>query len=183
MLSQFTREGDHLCLGDLDFKFPKDVYSVGRLDHDSEGLLLLTNDNYLKTKTLDPDNHYKKEYWVQVEGIFSELGIESLQKGITLNIKGKTHKTKPAELRLLNEIEIWERNPPIRHRLQIPTSWVSIKITEGKNRQIRKMTAHVGFPTLRLIRMGFGNYQLKNLVPGEVIEIDKREIYEILNLK
>lgn len=183
MLSQFTREGNHLCLADLDFEFPKDVYSVGRLDHDSEGLLLLTNDNYLKTKTLDPENHYKKEYWVQVDGKISKEAIEKLKNGVQLSLNGKLWKTKPAEVIELSNPLLWERNPPIRYRASIPTSWISIKITEGKNRQVRKMTANVGFPTLRLIRVGFGSYIMNSIKPGEIVTVNKKEIYQLLNLK
>lgn len=167
-LSQFTGEENDQLLGDL-FDFPKDVYSVGRLDKDSEGLLILTNDNRFKTKVLDPNEKLPKTYWVQVDGEITKEAIQKLESGtIDIKHKGKTHRVKKATCKRIYPDNISERVPPIRVRKNIPTSWIELTITEGKNRQVRKMTAAVGFPTLRLIRVKIGPYQLGNLQPGEV---------------
>ena len=173
-ISQFSPEGNHPTLADLNFEFPKDVYSVGRLDTDSEGLLLLTNDNHLKTKLLDPKKHYKKIYWVQVEGDVNDDAIHNLQNGVEISIKGKKYLTKKAAVRKLSESEyqlLPERNPPIRFRKNIPTTWIEIILTEGKNRQVRRMTAKVNHPTLRLVRWGIENYTLANYTIGEVKQL------------
>ncbi|RYZ16169.1 MAG: pseudouridine synthase [Chitinophagaceae bacterium] len=169
-LSQFTPEapGDQ-TLGDLGFSFPDDVYPVGRLDKDSEGLLLLTNDNKLKTRYLDPKSKTPKTYWAQVEGVISDEAITALRGGITINEKGKTYRTLPALARRLDEEpELPPRNPPVRYRKEIPTSWVELTLVEGKNRQVRRMTAAVGFPTLRLVRAAIGPLHIGRLQPGEV---------------
>lgn len=167
-LSQFTGEENDQLLGDL-FDFPKDVYSVGRLDKDSEGLLILTNDNKFKTKVLDPNEKLPKTYWVQVDGDITPEAIQELESGtIEIKHKGKTYRVKKAICKRIYPDNISERVPPIRVRKNIPTSWIEITITEGKNRQVRKMTAAAGFPTLRLIRVKIGPYQLENLKPGEV---------------
>jgi 23S rRNA pseudouridine2457 synthase len=155
MLSQFSREGDHATLADLGFDFPKDIYPVGRLDADSEGLLLLTNDNRLKTKLLEPRNKHKRTYYVQVEGTITTEACEALSTGVKISISGKTYQTLPAQAALLPEPPLPERNPPIRFRKNIPTSWVSIILHEGKNRQVRKMTAAVHFPTLKDRKFSF----------------------------
>lgn len=176
MVCQFTKEGNYNTLADLDFNFPKDVYSVGRLDTDSEGLLLLTNDNFLKTKVLNPDSHYEKCYWVQVEGEITDEALASLESGVEISIKGKKHFTKKAKARRLTEDEfsvLPERNPPIRFRQNIPTTWIALTLTEGKNRQVRRMTAKVGFPTLRLVRWSIEGRELSNLAVGEVEEITR----------
>lgn len=170
-LSQFTGEEGDDVLGNY-YTYPKDVYSVGRLDKDSEGLLLLTNDNTLKNKLLDPKYNKPKTYQVQVEGDITLEAIRQLEKGnLELKHKGKSYKTQPCKCSKIDNPEIWERSEPIRFRQHIPTSWIEITITEGKNRQIRKMTAAVGFPTLRLIRVTFDQFQLEDLKPGEVKEI------------
>ncbi|WP_439557515.1 pseudouridine synthase, partial [Dyadobacter sp.] len=152
MLSQFTREGDHPTLADLDFEFAKDIYPVGRLDADSEGLLLLTNDNFLKTKLLEPRNKHTRTYYVQVEGEITAEACEQLSRGVVISINGKAYKTLPANARVIEEPPLPERNPPIRFRKNIPTTWLALTLREGKNRQVRRMTAAVGFPTLRLAR-------------------------------
>ncbi len=180
MLSQFTKEGEHATLADLDFNFPKDVYPVGRLDADSEGLLLLTNDNYLKTKLLEPKNKHTRTYNVQVEGTATEDACARLASGVQITINGKSYHTLPAHASLIQEPNLPERNPPIRFRKNIPTSWVSISLHEGKNRQVRRMTAAVGFPTLRLVRWGIGKINLSDLLsklvnPGDVLEVTKAE--------
>ena len=180
MLSQFSREGDHATLADLDFDFPKDIYPVGRLDADSEGLLLLTNDNFLKTKLLEPRNKHKRTYYVQVEGVITDEACKELSAGVNISINGKTYRTLPAKAIPLDEPALPERNPPIRFRKNIPTSWVAVVLHEGKNRQVRKMTAAVNFPTLRLARWAIGNISLADYPeqnqPGSVWEIDSTEI-------
>ena len=183
MLSQFTREGDHATLADLNFEFPKDVYPVGRLDADSEGLLLLTNDNYLKTKLLEPRNKHTRTYFVQVEGIINNEACEDLQSGVQISINGKQYKTLPAVVLPIEDPTLPDRNPPIRVRKNIPTSWVSITLHEGKNRQVRRMTAAVNFPTLRLARWAIGNVSLAdyrgNVTPGSVWEIKGEQVQRL----
>ena len=181
-ISQFSGEKNVLTLQNLIAEnqltnFPKDIYPVGRLDKDSEGLLLLTNDNKLKTKLLDPKNEHFKTYWVQVEGEISEEAIFKLKSGgIEIKHNGKSHNCLPAKASKLENIEIQERNPPIRFRANIPTSWIEIQLREGKNRQIRKMTAAVGFPTLRLIRVGIQKLKIIQFPLGTVTEIKLKEI-------
>ncbi len=183
-ICQFTPENyDDTTLADLGFEFPKDCYSVGRLDKDSEGLLLITNDNQLKTKILDPKFEHQKTYLAQVEGLPDIDAIQQLEMGVNININGKTHKTLPAKVRLLDdEPAIRERNPPIRHRANIPTSWLKISITEGKNRQIRRMCAAVGFPVLRLVRFSMGNLSLQDIGNQAVKPFDKKTIYAKLGM-
>lgn len=184
MLSQFTREGDHATLADLDFDFPKDVYPVGRLDADSEGLLLLTNDNFLKTKLLEPRNKHQRTYYVQVEGAATLQACETLRAGVRISINGKMYQTLPARVNLIDEPGLPDRNPPIRFRKSIPTSWLSITLHEGKNRQVRKMTAAVNFPTLRLARWSIGQTSLADypalVTPGTVLEIKGTQIKRLL---
>lgn len=184
-LCQFTKEqADDITLADLNIPFPKDCYSVGRLDKDSEGLLLLTNDNYLKTIFLNPNKEHQKTYYAQVEGQITPEAIKDLQRGVSININGKVHKTLPAKVSILeNNPNLPERNPPIRYRANIPTSWVSITITEGKNRQVRKMCAAVGFPVLRLVRYGLEKINLQHLDNQKFITITQKEIYSLLNIK
>ena len=169
-LSQFSGESSDLLLGEL-YEFPKDVYSIGRLDKDSEGLLLLTNDNHYKTKLLSPENKKWKSYWVQVEGQITKEAILKLEAGsITISHKGKPHKVSKAFCQVIQSPKIKDRIPPIRERKSIPTSWIELKISEGKNRQVRKMTAAIGFPTLRLIRYSVDEITLDGLNLGEVTE-------------
>jgi 23S rRNA pseudouridine2457 synthase len=179
VLSQFSREGDKKTLADF-FKVEKDVYPVGRLDYDSEGLLILTNDKQLNHRLLHPMFKHQKEYWVQVDGAITVDAMKQLQKGVLINVEGKQHQTKPATVSLLSSPKVCERNPPIRFRKDIPTSWISITITEGKNRQVRKMTAAVGFPTLRLIRNKIENISADDIKPGEIIAFSKAAIYKKL---
>lgn len=174
-LCQFTGEETDLLLGKL-FDFPKDVYAVGRLDKDSEGLLLLTNDNRLKTKVLNPKNKHSKTYLVQVEGEMDDSALNKLESGtIQISHNGKKHTVDKAICRKILVPKIQERIPPIRFRANIPTSWIELTITEGKNRQVRKMTAAVGYPTLRLIRYSIGQIRLNDLQSGKVIEITAAE--------
>lgn len=144
-----------------------DIYAAGRLDRDSEGLLVLTNDGKLQHKLADPKHKTSKTYWVQVEGQISQEKLQQLEKGVEL----KDGMTLPAKAMLIDEPELWPRNPPVRFRQHIPTSWISLTLTEGRNRQVRRMTAHVGHPTLRLIRYRVGNWTLDGIASGEYIEI------------
>ncbi|MFN3589571.1 MAG: pseudouridine synthase [Spirosomataceae bacterium] len=182
MLSQFTKEGEHTTLADLPFRFPRDVYPVGRLDADSEGLLILTNDNYLKTKLLEPKFGHTKTYWVQVEGEITQEAIRQLSQGVVIRIKGKEHRTNQAKVEKIEEPNVPPRTPPVRFRKEIPTSWISIQIGEGKNRQVRRMTAAVGFPTLRLLRGSIENVSLLQLKPMEVKQLLAEEMYELVKL-
>lgn len=185
VLSQFTREGGKECLKDY-FEVESDIYTVGRLDYDSEGLLILTNDNYLKTNVLAPDSKTSKVYLVQVENTPTIEDLEQLENGVTINVSGKEYQTQKCKVFLLSpeKIEkIEERVPPIRFRKSIPTTWLEIHITEGKNRQIRKMTAKINCPTLRIIRHSIGNLNLNMLEGKSKIEISQEEIYKLLNLK
>lgn len=173
VLTQFSRDGDKQTLADLLPHLPKDVYPVGRLDYDSEGLLLLTNDRQLTHRLLDPKFNHPRTYWVQVEGAVTDEALEQLQQGVAISIDGKQHRTKPAlAKRLGDQPDVSERNPPIRFRKNIPTTWIALTLTEGKNRQVRRMTAAVGFPTLRLIRYAVGSITLDGLEPGAYQEVD-----------
>lgn len=168
MLTQFTDTEGRKTLADL-FRFPKDVYPVGRLDMDSEGLLLLTNDNNLNHYLLNPKFKHEREYLVQVEGIPDKNAIKSLESSVIIENK----KTLPAKAKLLTDLpNVPERIPPIRERKNIPTSWLTLTLVEGRNRQVRKMTAKVGYPTLRLIRIRIEDIYLDNMHPGEVREFD-----------
>jgi 23S rRNA pseudouridine2457 synthase len=145
------------------------VYPAGRLDTDSEGLLLLTDDGVLQTRIADPSHKLPKTYWAQVEGLPTEEALIALRNGVTLN----DFTTKPAGARLIDEpANLWPRDPPIRYRAKIPTSWLELTLREGKNRQVRRMTAHVGFPTLRLVRAKIGVVSVDSLAPGTWREID-----------
>jgi 23S rRNA pseudouridine2457 synthase len=178
MLCQFTAEqiGDS-TLADLPYKFPKDVYTVGRLDKDSEGLLLLTNDGKLKAKLSDPKYKQSKMYYVQVEGIPTADALAQLAKGVAITVNGTQYITRAAKVAVLAvEPLLPERVPPIRYRKDKPTTWLSIEITEGKNRQVRKMTAAVQLPTLRLVRVAVGKVQLHTMQVGDVRELSLSEI-------
>lgn len=183
MLSQFTREApEHQTLADL-FDFPNDVYPLGRLDRDSEGLLVLSDDKKLNHLLLDPNQGHRRTYWVQVEGIASKNSLEQLQKGVTIRINKKEHFTLPAKAKVIKTpSSIWDRQPPIRFRANIPTTWLELELTEGKNRQVRRMCAKVGLPVLRLIRSSIENLSLKGLASGKVKAIDKASLYQSLNL-
>jgi 23S rRNA pseudouridine2457 synthase len=177
VLSQFTDLSGRKTLKDL-FNFPADVYSIGRLDMDSEGLLLLTNDKKLTDILLNPKYLHEKEYYVQVEGEPAEKDLMKLHKGVI--IEGR--KTLPAQAELIMPPDFPPRDPPVRLRKSIPDSWIKIILTEGKNRQVRKMTANLGFPTLRLIRVRIVNILLDDLQPGEVKSLTDMEI-KGLNIK
>ena len=183
VLSQFTREAGHLSLADIDFDWPSDVYSVGRLDTDSEGLLLLTNDKRLNSELLSPENGHPRTYHAQVEGTPTFSDMRTIMSPMQLKIKGRFFKTKPCKASILDPQPNYpDRVPPIRVRKNIPDTWISITLTEGKNRQVRKMTAQSGFPTLRLIRESIGPFTLKDMEPGEVREISADEINALIHL-
>jgi len=173
VMSQFSAEGEKQTLADFLPHLPKNIYPVGRLDFDSEGLLLLTDDTSLTHRLLDPSFGHERTYWVQVEGTINDEAIKKLQQGVDINIDGKKYRTKKAAAKILSPAPfVPERNPPIRVRQTIPDSWLSLTITEGKNRQVRRMTAVVGFPTLRLIRHSIGKVTTGDMQPGDVIEAD-----------
>ena len=171
VLSQFTTEAGHRALDE--FGFPPGVYAAGRLDHDSEGALLLTDEGRLVKKLLDPKFEHPRTYLAQVDGQITPEAIRQLQKGMVI----KGYRTKPCKAEMVEAPELlWERVPPIRYRAAIPTSWVRLTLIEGKNRQVRHMTAAVGFPTLRLIRIQIGNIALGDLQPGEWKVVAERVI-------
>ena len=162
VICQFSKDGMHPTLAD--YIAVPDVYPAGRLDTDSEGLLLLTDDGQLQHRITDPKHKLLKTYWVQVEGIPDEAALQSLRGGVQL----KDGMTLPAEVELIAEPAVlWTRDPPIRERKAIPTNWISLTIREGRNRQVRRMTAAAGFPTLRLIRYAIGEWTLDGLASGQ----------------
>ena len=174
MLILFNKPFGVICQFSPDEKHPslaeyipvKKVYPAGRLDHDSEGLLVLTDDGKLQNKISHPKNKMPKTYWVQVDNEITDEAIEQLRKGVEL----KDGLTKPAKVKRIAEPEnLWPRNPPVRFRKNIPTSWIEITIREGRNRQVRRMTAAVGFPTLRLIRYRIGEWTLDGIEPGKYV--------------
>ena len=163
VLSQFTPENGHLGL--KDFIDIPGVYAAGRLDADSEGLLILTDDGALQHRLADPRHKLPKTYWAQVEGAPAEVDLEPLRKAMNLG----DFITRPAKARVIGEPDdLWPRDPPVRYRKAIPTTWIELILSEGKNRQVRRMTAKAGFPTLRLIRVAIGGYTLHGLKPGEL---------------
>ncbi len=162
VICQFSRDGMHPTLAD--YIAVPDVYPAGRLDTDSEGLLLLTDDGKLQHRITDPKHKLPKTYWVQVEGVPDEAVLEQLRRGVLLN----DGKTLPAEAKAMEEpAGLWQRDPPVRFRKAIPISWIALTIREGRNRQVRRMTAAVGYPTLRLIRHSIGPWTLSGLGSGE----------------
>ena len=180
VLSQFTSTDGKLCLKDI-LNVPKNVYPVGRLDYDSEGLLLLTNDTSINHQLLHPKFAHARTYWVQVDGAITNDAVEALSKGVTISVDGKIYETKKATLKILpDNLLVPERNPPIRVRKSIPTSWVSIQLTEGKNRQVRKMFASVGFPVVRLIRSQIGQFSIAQMQPSDCLSLSFEEVQNAL---
>lgn len=162
VLCQFTAEADRPCLAD--FIDVPGVYAAGRLDADSEGLLVLTGDGRMQHRIADPHHKLPKVYWVQVEGVADAAQLASLRQGVDLG----DFVTRPAEVRVMAEPQaLWQREPPIRYRKTIPTSWLEIVLREGRNRQVRRMTARVGLPTLRLVRAAVGPWRIDGLAPGQ----------------
>jgi 23S rRNA pseudouridine2457 synthase len=167
VICKFRPEPGRSTLADF-IKVP-DVYPAGRLDTDSEGLLLLTDDGALQTRIANPRHKLAKVYWAQVEGVPTETALAALRNGVDLG----DFTTKPAGARVINEpVGLWPRDPPIRYRAKIPTTWLELTLREGKNRQVRRMTARVGFPTLRLVRAAVGRVSVSSLAPGAWREID-----------
>lgn len=171
VLCQFTSEAGRPCL--KDFVPVPGVYAAGRLDHDSEGLLLLTDDGAVAHRLTDPRRGHPRTYWVQVERVPDEESLTKLRRGVLLN----DGKTKPCRVKLLDaEPDLPPRDPPIRMRLTVPTAWLEMTLIEGRNRQVRRMTAAVGHPTLRLVRSRIGNLRIEGLAPGKWRWVDKREL-------
>jgi len=178
VLSQFTREAGYLSLADYG-PFPKNTYAAGRLDADSEGLLLLTNDSTLKYRITDPKFGHERTYLVQVEGIPADNEIKRIQNGVIIEKK----RTKPVKVKVLtSEPDLPPRSVPIRFRKNIPTSWMEIVLTEGRNRQVRKMTAAIGHPTVRLVRTSITFLTLDGLQPGTDRELTVKEVGKLLAL-
>lgn len=178
VLCQFTDTDEKLASNRenlSDYLSIEKVYPAGRLDRDSEGLLLLTDSGSLQHQIAHPKHSKEKSYWVQVDGAIDQQAIKQLKKGVQL----KDGLTLPAKARIIQEPNLWTRTPPVRFRKDIPTSWIELTISEGKNRQIRRMTAAVGFPTLRLIRHRIGEWSLNELLPGQyrILTIAKGKPY------
>lgn len=183
VLCQFTSEDGKQTLRDF-FDVPPNVYPVGRLDYDSEGLLILTDDKKLNHLLLNPAHEHEREYWIQVEGSVSQEAIDELTTGVTINVDGKKFQTKKCKVeKFYSPPSVHERIPPIRFRKNIPDSWIKIILTEGKNRQVRKMTSKVGYPTLRLIRTRIESVTLAQLQPGEKKPISQQELYNLLKIQ
>ncbi|MGH8077894.1 MAG: pseudouridine synthase [Lysobacter sp.] len=163
VLCQFTDRGTPKRATLADFGLPAGVYAAGRLDHDSEGLLLLTDDGGLAHRLTDPRHKLPKTYWVQVEGAPDDARLEMLRRGVELN----DGLTRPAFVKGIDTPTLWARDPPVRFRKTVPDAWLEITISEGRNRQVRRMTAAVGLPTLRLVRVAIGRHVVDGLAPGQ----------------
>ncbi|HTF04882.1 MAG TPA: pseudouridine synthase [Bacteroidia bacterium] len=181
ILSQFTPEGNKQGLSSF-LTLPKDCYPVGRLDADSEGLLLITNDKSLNTRLLDPKEKHPRTYLVQVDGDITEEAVEKLRQGVQIKVDGLPFMTGAAKVEKVEEPVLPPRNPPVRFRLTVPTSWIKLVITEGKNRQVRHMTAAVGFPTLRLVRSEIGKLDIGQMIPGDLVEMERGELMRKLGI-
>lgn len=176
VLSQFTADGSR-NRSLAEFGFPKSVYPIGRLDADSEGLLLLSDEKSLNARLLLPEHGHRRVYWAQVERVPSPLDLSRLEQGVVI----QGYKTKPCKACLIEPPNLPERTPPIRFRKSVPTSWIELELTEGKNRQVRRMTAAIGFPTLRLVRVQIGHFQLGSLEQGKwkvLTDEERRAVFE-----
>jgi len=181
VLSQFTNEKENQGLASI-YDLPKDVYPIGRLDLNSEGLLILSNDKSLNHKLLNPQNNHQRTYWVEVEGAPTEAAINLLKAGVEINVNGKRHTTKEAEVSVIHP-DVQERAPTVNYTKHPIRTWLEIKLTEGKNRQVRRMTAKVGHPTLRLIRVAIEELKLGALSSGEMVQISEKVIHQKLKIK
>jgi len=175
ILSQFSDEGKKHGLGSI-LQVEKDVYPVGRLDSDSEGLLLITNDKSLNHRILNPKYNHERTYFVQVEGAATNEQVNKLNSPMILNLKGKKHWAQGQQARMIDEPTLPERTPPIRYRKNVPTTWLEIKLKEGKNRQVRRMTATVGLPTLRLVRWSIEGLTIERMESGEIKSIELEQV-------
>lgn len=186
MLSQFTREANHhRVLGDL-HDFPSAVYPVGRLDRDSEGLLILTDDKRMNAALLHPRQKHDRTYWVRVEGTPTESALAQLRAGVKIRIKKKVHHCAPVKVRVLapaDTADIPERDPPVRFRISVPDAWLELRLTEGKNRQVRRMCAAVGLPVLRLLRTGIEELKLADLDRKAVRKVEAEWLLPKLRLR
>lgn len=182
IISQFTSShSKKKCLGELGFSFPKDVYPVGRLDENSEGLLILTNDKNLNYKLLKPEFEHKRIYLVQLQGIITTEALKQIENGIVIALDAGPYTTKPCKVKSITAPQnLPLRRHPISERL--PTSWIELILTEGKFHQVRKMTAGVGFPCLRLIRIAIEDIRLENMQPGDVRELKQDAVYKKLHI-
>ncbi|MCK7593438.1 pseudouridine synthase [Pseudomarimonas salicorniae] len=168
VLCQFTDRSQPPRRTLAEFGLPPDVYPAGRLDFDSEGLLLLTDDGALAHRLTDPRHKQPKTYWVQVEGEPDNAQLEALRRGVQL----KDGPTRPASIERIDPPSLWPRDPPVRYRKSVPDAWLAISLTEGRNRQVRRMTAAVGLPTLRLVRVSIGSHALGGLQPGQWRQVE-----------
>ncbi len=184
-LSQFTKEiPSHITLADFCKGIPKDVFPIGRLDKDSEGLLLLTNNKSINHRLLDPKFKHSRTYLAQVEGIPTKEAIQNLEKGVEIKLKKSTHTTLPTKAKLIDSQPIMaERVPPIRVRKTVPDAWIELTLVEGKNRQVRKMCSKVGFPVLRLVRISIEDLTLGKMLPGDLVEMEENEFMKALKLR
>jgi 23S rRNA pseudouridine2457 synthase len=183
VLTRFGKEGDKAVLSDF-FDVPRDVYPVGRLDYDSEGLLILTNDKSLNHRLLDPRHAHEREYWVQVDGAVTDAAIRQLKTGVNIRVDGKDYRVKALDTEIFpHDPVVPDRHPPIRFRKLIPAPWIRIVLKEGKNRQVRRMTAAVGFPTLRLIRYRIEGLDVSGMQPGDMAELSREELYNALQIR
>ena len=181
MISQFTSEHKKKCLSDLGVTLSKDVYSVGRLDENSEGLLILTNDKALNHRLLKPEFEHKRIYLVQLQGIVTDGAIKEIEAGITIALDAGPYVTKPCKVKRVKKPEtLAPRTQPVSETL--PTSWIELTLTEGKYHQVRKMTAGVGFPCLRLIRVAIEDLRIENMQPGDIRELKRDAIYKRLKI-
>ncbi len=182
MISQFSASGDKPTLADLGIP-EKDVYPLGRLDTDSEGLLILSNDKNLNNLLLNPKHEHWRTYWVQVDGNITQTALQKLEKGGEIKVNKKNFRTAPARCSFMETpAALPERKPPIRFRKSIPAPWIELKLREGKNRQVRKMTAKVGFPTLRLVRYAIEDLTIDGMLAGDIAELDKKTLSEKLHI-